>query len=77
MFLLKPFQYDSDADYSFLKYCSRRLEHISQPAGTYVPGGWNLFPRRLEQYIDRYIIVKLFQPVNKTNRLIWNLRGIA
>ena len=34
----------------FFELCSRRLAHMSQAPGTYFPGGWNIFPSRLEQY---------------------------
>ena len=43
-----------------LKYCSRRLGNRFQPPGTYVPAGWEIVPRRLEQYLDRYIVAKTF-----------------
>ena len=30
-------------------YCSRRLGNMFQPPGTYVPAGWEIGSRRLEQ----------------------------
>ena len=47
---------ETDVDYPFLKYRSRRLGNMFQAPGTYFPAGWNICPRRLEQYFGRTLL---------------------